>query len=348
MFDYAAHDILTPSEQPPTLLPLLVQHQDLGAHDPRDHVYGMLGLYQGALEPRVLPPLLRPDYTKSIAEVCRDATRFALEEQGDLQVLLHLFHRRLETPEERELPSWVPRWHRAWNRELDARRLSYFFRADGGMAMELLPSNGPNELVLKGRVVSTVMEATNKLSYEAWRSVAAMQAFLSSVEQSTSRAQHSIKGSQDTSAVALALIADRNSEGKPAQAADAAGYSSFARYIQAGRMPPTLQDLRAAVKNAAADLDADNAAHFHQAMLRACTNRKFFLSTAGAIGLGPQDMRAGDLICVLYGCLWPVVLRTLGDNYEVVGVCYMHGNMYGEAVREQRQPGGVETTFTLI
>lgn len=78
-----------------------------------------------------------------------------------------------------------------------------------------------------------------------------------------------------------------------------------------------------------------------------------------ALGLAPEKTQEGDLICILYGCSVPVVLREVIDDepaakrkrcvhpgcpshtqaaqashrihYEFVGECYVHGMMEGEA-----------------
>lgn len=56
------------------------------------------------------------------------------------------------------------------------------------------------------------------------------------------------------------------------------------------------------------------------------------------LGLAPQSVKEGDLICIVYGCSVPVVLRKLIDDendksYELIGECYIHGMMDGEAFR---------------
>lgn len=49
------------------------------ASDPRDHIYGLVGLHQAANQGAELSPLIRPDYSKPLKDVLRDATRYALE-----------------------------------------------------------------------------------------------------------------------------------------------------------------------------------------------------------------------------------------------------------------------------
>ncbi|KAE9376548.1 hypothetical protein N431DRAFT_529685 [Stipitochalara longipes BDJ] len=72
--------------------------------------------------------------------------------------------------------------------------------------------------------------------------------------------------------------------------------------------------------------------------------RKFFL-TAGRVrhkpyfGLAPPGTREGDLICILFGCSVPVILRKIPNNgkglYNFIGECYVHGIMDGEALPAQ-------------
>jgi hypothetical protein len=71
--------------------------------------------------------------------------------------------------------------------------------------------------------------------------------------------------------------------------------------------------------------------------------RWFFLTEDGYFGLGPVEMEADDVVCVLYGGKVPFILRAIDgtcdvcDNdqlcYRLVGFAYLHGIMDGETVR---------------
>lgn len=55
------------------------------------------------------------------------------------------------------------------------------------------------------------------------------------------------------------------------------------------------------------------------------------------VGLGPRDTQQGDCACVLMGCSVPVILREVPSTeqngvFELVGECYIHGMMDGEAL----------------
>lgn len=68
---------------------------------------------------------------------------------------------------------------------------------------------------------------------------------------------------------------------------------------------------------------------------------RLFETEEGYLGLAPLDVSAGDVVCVLDGFQYPVVLRPAGDKYIFVGPCFVLGFMTGEvaAALEDGQPG---------
>ncbi|KAK5651457.1 hypothetical protein OQA88_12464 [Cercophora sp. LCS_1] len=60
-----------------------------------------------------------------------------------------------------------------------------------------------------------------------------------------------------------------------------------------------------------------------------------FVTPEGYVGLGPREMQPGDEVVVLRGSSAPLVLRPgkQGKGYECVGEAYCHGIMYGEALK---------------
>lgn len=51
----------------------------------------------------------------------------------------------------------------------------------------------------------------------------------------------------------------------------------------------------------------------------------------------PKQSKEGDVICVLFGCSVPVVLRQCADKgtYKFIGECYVDGYMNGEAIHPE-------------
>jgi len=47
--------------------------------------------------------------------------------------------------------------------------------------------------------------------------------------------------------------------------------------------------------------------------------------------LCPRDTVVTDLVCILYGCNVPVILRPQNQHFKMIGECFLHGFMDGEA-----------------
>ena len=114
-------------------------------------------------------------------------------------------------------------------------------------------------------------------------------------------------------------------------------------------------------------VDKPHTKNFLKRMRQVTWNRKFMelklddvYKTAActdhaAIGLGQPDTREGDIVCILYGCTVPCMLRPRpnqsgdGLDYDFVGECYVYGFMGGEAITmlEANELEQQETYFTL-
>jgi len=63
-------------------------------------------------------------------------------------------------------------------------------------------------------------------------------------------------------------------------------------------------------------------------------------TAGGRLGIVKKNVRPGDLICILFGCSVPVILRSDGDGsrqYEFLGESYVHKVMDGEAAAKYRR-----------
>ena len=63
-------------------------------------------------------------------------------------------------------------------------------------------------------------------------------------------------------------------------------------------------------------------------------SRAYFSTVGGRLGLGPRNMAAGDLVCIVYGAKVPYILRPrpAGTEMEFIGDSYVDGVMYGESL----------------
>ena len=73
-------------------------------------------------------------------------------------------------------------------------------------------------------------------------------------------------------------------------------------------------------------------------LVKTAWGRRFCMSTSSCMGWIPEAGKEGNVISVLYGSRLPVLLRPKGNAYEVIGTCYIHGIMDGEAVAAAEQP----------
>ncbi|KAM6514257.1 hypothetical protein FALCPG4_015412 [Fusarium falciforme] len=85
-----------------------------------------------------------------------------------------------------------------------------------------------------------------------------------------------------------------------------------------------------------------------RSLVRGAVGRRFAGTNEGLVGWVPQGTRRGDMVVVLYGSRVPFVLRKVGEGkYNLVGECYIHGLMAGEAVRAERRLEQ-EVNFALL
>jgi hypothetical protein len=70
--------------------------------------------------------------------------------------------------------------------------------------------------------------------------------------------------------------------------------------------------------------------------LETTLHRRLFKTTKGYIGIGPCSLRNGDAVALFKGGMVPLVIRSIGDKWELVGDYYVHGIMHGEAYSAQR------------
>ncbi len=75
--------------------------------------------------------------------------------------------------------------------------------------------------------------------------------------------------------------------------------------------------------------------NFTQKMKR-CDQRRMFRTKTGLIGIAPENAQCRDSVALLKGGALPFVLRAKDGDWELVGDCYVHGTMDGEAFDEEK------------
>ncbi|KAH6638328.1 hypothetical protein C7974DRAFT_158905 [Boeremia exigua] len=330
------------------LLEILELTRDYEVSDPRDKVYGMLGL-------RMKNPVLRashflkPDYSLSVVEVYTTVAEKLCFEKQDTDVLAMVQHGPCLA---QDWPSWVPDWSHP--------RTSIFMSRSRNTSLGTLatierPScttcgkishNGP-VVSIKGIVVGGIRRSTENLNGNS---------FGGSNSESFRYIQKlclEFQGDYNEETIAFTMSAGRGPDGhlaEPTQsrqiASHIASFQNFLawnvdQYFMTGTdIPPPPQKYNAEVQSAY---------RFYMNISANVIERRFFITTGGDLGLGPLAMQEGDLVVVLFGGTVPFVLRPLGDgqHFRLVGEAYVHAIMGGQAVENWRKSGEPATEFHL-
>lgn len=72
---------------------------------------------------------------------------------------------------------------------------------------------------------------------------------------------------------------------------------------------------------------------FYRRMENVAVGRRLIVSDHGYMGIAPENSKQGDTICILFGGRAPFILReTTEGGHHLIGECYVHGIMDGEAL----------------
>lgn len=318
-----------------TLLRLLDQQRRCLCSDPRDRVYAVLGI-SDLSESR--HPGLQIDYSAPMNKVYMGAARAVIEETESLDIIClasepqadGTIPYRVRQP---FLPSWVPDWNTGFgaqglaitNGALNAsptRKASTSFaenRAElvaEGVALGHLKQLGPP--IGRDAVGNGGREGLRILLN--WRLLAQLAIGASPFSPS------GILLPQFYS-----LLVHEQSHFVSYNESAAAWWAQWQRELMAARSVDAFK--------------VSAAQHTYlEFVFNSCNGRRFFLlgRSAGSvveppplkIGLASHAAAQGDILCVLFGCRFPVVLRRKEDHFVFVGEAYVPDYARGEAIQE--------------
>ena len=64
-------------------------------------------------------------------------------------------------------------------------------------------------------------------------------------------------------------------------------------------------------------------------------DQTFFSTDTGFAGICNKPVKQDDILTIVFGCCWPVILRQNGFWYEIIGWTYTSGVMYGEFITRE-------------
>ena len=342
------------------------------ATDPRDKIYALTGLC--TRDDR----FIQPDYSMNVLDVYRGAAiALFFPHDHDLTAPLprnshaHSVMEVLSTTESAEkkyaLPSWVPEWRAPSYQTFWDRSDENGYNAAGTSEVKFALTEDPNKISLVGKIgdavhlVSSIAPAADDTSYsfnknqaEGWTDYLFKKVPQSCwINESSSIATSCQRYQDDASrdaAFASTLVANSTLSDDDDGDCDAPKrvekkddhtllyYWHFRQFlfklcpngvVNGAGIPQLLLVLRPHM---------DGYEMFRKAYMVTCQGRRFFATLGGYMGIGPPGMRPGDMICVFLGGNVPWVIRQEGDEYTLVGECYVHGIMTGEIMQTDYLP----------
>lgn len=304
-----------------TLGALIETTQQCKCSDPRDRVYAVLNM----LTTFERYANIKPDYTKTVGQVYRDVVLSILECTGKIIILGHceMQEQPLESSDSLQIPSWVPDWRfPRHTRQMGAEYASCDSSAEA--------SNENDVLRVMGTYVARISHV-EKISCDSMPSLmSAIQGFSQNILPDVTSASYVSGGSKLDAYCRTLCVNFFASEYLPPLALMSGyqmpGYQESREWLSSILSPPET------------DMEIDsNVASGYEPYLRwvgyYTRGMSLFTTEEGHIGLAPAAAKLGDRVCVLLGSSAPFILRPTRDKqYEVVGHCYTHGIMGGEAL----------------
>ncbi|KAK3319453.1 heterokaryon incompatibility protein-domain-containing protein [Apodospora peruviana] len=371
-----------------SLIDMLQRSRNALATNPRDHVYGLLGLATEAYRER-----LTVDYEESVADLYARVARLVVElgEGHKLLYNLHGLHSDLS------LPSWVPDWTSEGYpfftlAPMQGNAVTTFdipYVRAGGESSNMRVSQNGLSLHCDGFIVDVIdkvssadindynqekneqtAEPGNGEDETAKRKIAGSYGFLQQCLSDMAdflqeKSAYPPKNHEEV--IWRTAVWNRSRSGQK-KADDQLGelYEACKGYLQLRsssnreireRYGPRMRmldkelgffvpiEVANKINMQERDRECDQGEKYANWATTISMQMKRCGTVKGYIGQVPKSTQAGDVVCVIGGAAVPFVLRAGSGGYKVVGQCYLHGIMEGEALRD---PSLTKETITLV
>ena len=276
------------------------------------------------------------DYEKPFFDVCKEFLRFTIKSDGFLDIICRPWVPEDGIPEV-ERPSWL----------LTTTKSAWGMRPDGNYSRANADTLvGPPGLGKRNYNASGSFKVTDKWKFGEGPKVRSMYVegfVIDSIKAKKPYAADGIilnewlsaGGWTDLSALPpdefwRTLVADRGPNGvNPPTFYPRACKAALNQSVKGGHI-----STNTLVQNGKSTI----VAKFLRRVQEVIWMRRLVITDHEFLGLAPEMSKKRDLICILYGCSVPVVLRRVVDPktdeeyFTFIGECYVHGIMDGEAL----------------
>ncbi|CAG8956330.1 hypothetical protein HYFRA_00003710 [Hymenoscyphus fraxineus] len=346
----------SPNTNAPPLLELLLSHKSKKSTDPRDKVFALIGISSSRATFGAI------DYEKDVGEVYTHTARHIIQSTGKLDVVC-VKQRDFSTE---GLPSWAPDWSRpppnSGSLMVGLHHRVPPFNAAGNTSgsFEFLGEDG-DSLCAKGMridVIKTVgmpfrQKGAPKNIHTALHVLKDWWGLFSSCVLNP--------GSGSGKASFCRVISCGNwmfDENDPIYEERLRRIFEVSESLLLGDEAQSSTSLSSSVISLTEEGDEQEEIDVvvdkegHSVVINASitmNRRRLFISERGipVVGLAPWDALEGDVLVVLLGCKFPVVLRNVERHWVLVGEAYVDGYMDGEAMYGSREGTFSEEAFEI-
>jgi hypothetical protein len=302
---------------------LRLSFRDTQCKDPLDRLYAVLSLLGPDQELGV-----EPDYSLKPEQLYVNVAHRATLQRKNLDILetCELSSKSLN------IPTWVP----DWSSRLDVRAVP-FRNWSASAWISARPVIEDRMISVTGVRIGRIKHVTRYyLPERGERTFGSVVDFIRQTRPSLKcSATPTSRKSSDIDAYCRTLICNRFADSYVPRRIDLADLEKSTRIIEF-IWSSTAEDLEVVALNTAEKLN--NKMHLADSEMF-LEGRCFFTTREGFVGLAPSATQEDDIICVLLGCVYPVMLRPFGPaQWQVVGVCYADGFMSGEAIYGAKLP----------
>lgn len=309
--------------------PLMRLAMTFEATDPRDQLYALGGL--AAAEDR---HLFSADYTKTTLEIY---TEFAL---GLLSQNFNTIFINTASPHH-QLPSWVSDW--SWSTRCWPLWLQDTYHACGTTKPAWRFSTPPHTLSIPGLLIDHVHVTDELIPRGGEPTVPYRKGLPVIVDSIENLLQTAIAQQSPPNVTTLHPIASSDVLWRTLLANKT--LTSIDNSGQKTPVPPAYGEMFQVYRGRAdvpssfkPDVDPERRKELFIQPFELCLqcsmeDQRFFITGGGRVGIGPRELRAGNLVVVFWGADMPVLLREgeEGEGQRLLGAGYVHGVMEGEA-----------------
>lgn len=309
--------------------------------EPKDRIYGLLGLRTLECDPVNGQSLVDPDYSVTTTECYRRVAGKLLSEWHDLRVLSWVYHSSVFAS---NWPSWVPNF--------DETDVNIFI--------------GSREPRLKGKerpslvdIFESVTDEKQCINIPGLR----VDAVDREVEEYANLGNLKVDRHAPTHLQAVLRTLSRLYD--DAYLASTLGNWQKELPLDCGRIANLVSEYRTFMKRdfvqhmyleallTRLSFDSESsfkpdADRFFCRCLKDRTGRTLFITSTGMLGLGPKVALPGDIVVVLHGASVPFVLRPADNGFwRLVGECYLYEVNEGRFHRKWEEKGSVSERFCI-